>query len=91
MTKYNDILLTTDGTFCIAPPWTVGVGDYISVENPLTGATELKKVCAQATDSVDGDFMKLVEAYIGGKPYKVTSKYRESNLVWEEEENGKSL
>lgn len=91
MSKYIDILLTADGVFCIAPSWTISVGDCISVENVLTGAIELKEVIATATDSVDGDFIKLVEAYIGGKPYKVTRKYSESNLEWEEEENGKSL
>ena len=34
MAKYVDILLTLDGTFCIAPAWTVSEGDYISVCSP---------------------------------------------------------
>ena len=85
MAKYIDVVLTSDGTFCIAPPWTVGVGDYISMENVLNGITELKKVIATATDSTDGDFIKLVEAYLGYKPYRITSKYRENTLFWEAE------
>ena len=87
MTKYIDILVTHDGTFCIAPAWTVSNGDYISVENVLTGATELKKVIATATDSEDGDFIKLVEAYIGYKPTKVTQKYRANTISWGDEED----
>ena len=86
MAKYIDILLTTDGTFCIAPAWTVSEGDYISVENVLTGATELKKVIAMATDSEDGDFIKLVEAYIGNKPYMVMKKYRANTIAWGNED-----
>lgn len=87
MAKYIDVVLTEDGIFCIAPPWTINVGDYISMENALTGATELKRVIAQATDSEDGDIIKFVEAYIKGKPQRVTKRYRESDLYWEDEEN----
>ena len=87
MSKYVDVVLTVDGFFCIAPAWTVKEGDYIAVENPLTGANELKEVIASATDRVDGDFINLVKAYVGGEPYKVTKKYRKSALAWEGEEN----
>ena len=87
MANYIDIVLTADGFFCIAPSWTIEVGDYISVENVLTGARELKKVIAKATDSTDGDFIKLVEVYIGAKPQRVTKKYRESDVHWEDEAN----
>lgn len=87
MAKYIDILLTLDGTFCIAPAWTVSEGDYITVENVLTGATELKEVTAIATDTMDGDFFKLVKTYIGYQPYMVTKKYREITVPWEGEKN----
>lgn len=87
MAKYIELVLTADGYFCIAPSWSVGAGDYIAMENELTGATELKKVIATATDSVDGDFIKLVEAYIGCKPQRVTKKYREKDVLWEDEAN----
>lgn len=87
MAKYIDVVLTADGMFCIAPSWTVDVGDYISMENPLTGATELKRVISTATDSTDGDFIKLVEAYIGYKPCRITKKYKESTVFWEEKED----
>ena len=87
MTKYIDIVATTDGVFCIAPPWTIREGDYIAMENVLTGATELKKVIDTATDSEDGDFIKLVEAYIGYKPPKVTQKYRANTISWGDEED----
>lgn len=87
MTKYVDLVLTADGFFCIAPSWSVNEGDYITMKNPITGATELKQVIATATDSVDGDFMKMVKAYIGCEPYKVTQKYRVAAVFWEGEEN----
>lgn len=87
MTNYIDVILTADGLFFVAPPWTIEVGDYISVENVITGATELKQVTAKATDSTDGDFIKLVEAYIGGKPQRVTKKYSEREVLWEDEAN----
>ena len=84
MANYIDIVLTRDGTFCIAPSWTIHAGDFIAMENPITGATELKEVIATATDSEDGDFIKLIEAYIGCKPCKVTQKYRQSVVSWGE-------
>lgn len=85
MAKYIDIVLTTDGTFFIAPPWTIAVGDYISVENIITGAIELREVKTIATDTEDGDFIKLVEAYIGAMPCKVKQKYRQCDVHWEDE------
>jgi hypothetical protein len=87
MAKFIDVVLTADGFFCIAPSWSIEVGDYISIENVLTGAIELKKVIAKATDSTDGDFIKLVEIYLGYKPTRVTKKYRENNVYWEDEAN----
>ena len=87
MTKYIDILVTADGVFCIAPPWTINEGDYIALENVFNGETELKKVIATATDSEDGDFIKLVEAYIGYKPHKVAHKYRANTIHWGDEED----
>ena len=87
MSEYIDLVLTSDGIFFIAPPWTIQVGDYISVENLITGATELKRVTATATDSKDGDFVKLVETYIGGKLTRVTNRYREREVLWEDDAN----
>lgn len=87
MTKYVDLVLTADGFFCIAPSWKVNEGDYITIENALTGENELKKVIAKATDSVDGDFINMVRAYIGCEPCKITRKYRGTDVFWEGEEN----
>lgn len=87
MEKYIDVALTADGFFCIAPSWTIEVGDYISMENALTGAIELKRVIATATDSMDGDYIKLVEAYLGYTPARVTKRYREHDVYWEDEAN----
>ena len=85
MGNYIDLILTADGYFCQAPSWSVKEGDHIVLENPITGANELKKVIATVTDSVDGDFIKMVRAYIGCEPYKITKKYTEANLYWGDE------
>ena len=87
MAKYIDLVLTADGIFCIAPAWTIKEGDYVSVVNQITGVSELKKVIATVTESVDGDYIKMIKAYVGCELAKVTQKYRGSELYWDGEEN----
>ena len=83
--KYIEIVLLESGLFCIAPAWSVNEGDYVGVVNPVTGAEEMKKVIATATDSVDGEYITMLKAYVGENLYRVSNKYRLSTLHWEDE------
>lgn len=86
MTEYIDIVLTEAGVFCIAPPWEITEGDYISMPDVLTGEKRLLKVTSVATDKADGDHIKMIEKYIGYPLPKVKEKYK-CFPVGREEEN----
>lgn len=84
MDKYIDIIVTLDGNFYIAPSFSVSVGDYIAIDNVLTGATEIKEVIAKATEGQDSDCLKLVEAYTGQKLQRITTRYKKLDVEWED-------
>ena len=85
MTKYIDIVLTENGTFCMAPPWVIKEGDLICLTHPLTGEPKIHEVVSVATDSVGGEYITQIERYVGHPLPKVMTKYIKSDVEWEEE------
>ena len=83
MSKYVDILLTQDGVFCVAPPWTVKVGDLVSLPDAVNGVNKISEVVSVATDKDDGEHIKLIEKYIGYPLPEVTAKYFKSEVDWD--------
>lgn len=84
MDKYIDILVTLDGVFCAAPPWSVKVGDCVCMPDVLTGAEKVHEVISVATDSVGGEFVTMIEKYIGFPLPKIKAKYMRSEVEWDE-------
>lgn len=84
MAKYIDIVLTETGTFCVSVPWSIKPGDLICLPDALAGESKLQKVIAVATDSVDGDHHQMLEKYVGNPLPKITMKYFQSEIKWEE-------
>lgn len=85
MAKYVDIILTENGVFCAAPCWEVHEGDMVCLENPLTGGKVVHEVISVATDSVDGDHLKMIEKYTGGPLPRIEERYKKYPVTWEEE------
>ena len=85
--EYIDIVLTLDGYFCVAPPWEIKVGDLICMPDVLTGEPKIHEVVSVATDSTDGDHIKMVEKYIGHELPKVTARYLRSEVDWDVADN----
>ena len=83
MSNYIDVLLTKDGYFCVAPPWTVKEGDLVTLENAITGETP-QEVIAVSTDEVGGDQVKMLEKYIGYSLPRVTARYLKDEVKWDE-------
>lgn len=84
MANYIDVLLTKDGYFCVAPPWTVKEGDLIGLPDALNGGQKLCEVIAVSTDETDGDHIKMIEKYIGFSLPRITAKYFKSEAEWNE-------
>ena len=83
MKEYIDILLTSDGFFCAAPPWSVKEGDWISFPAAITGGSEMHKVISVATDAVDGEFLTMIKRHIGYPLPEITAKYCKSEVNWD--------
>ena len=81
--KYIDVVLTLDGIFCVAPPWTIKEGDLVSLPNALDGTNEIREVAASLTAETDGEFVKLIEKYIGFPLPKVNAKFKRSEAEWD--------
>lgn len=84
MAKYIGVVLTIDGFFCAAPAWKVEEGDLIALPNALTGENGLHEVISVVTDSVDGEFLGMIEKYVGSPLPKVTAKFSKKDLEWGE-------
>lgn len=84
MTNYIDILLLANGVFCVAPAWAVHEGDSVGVVDCVTGENKVFEVLSVVTDSYDGDFVKLIEKYIGYPLPRITAKYQKSEVEWDE-------
>ena len=85
MTKYIDILLLGNSQFCKAPAWSVQVGDFVCLPDGSKNKGKLMSVVATATDSEDGDFIKMLELQCGHPLPKVTEKYHPNRVYWEDE------
>ena len=85
MNNYIDAVLTVTGAFCVAPPWSVEVGDFIGLENVLTGKIDMLEVVAVSTDEKGGEHIKMLEKYIGRPLPRITSKYKRSEVLWDED------
>jgi hypothetical protein len=83
MSKYVDIVLTTAGEFCAAPPWTVQEGDLVSLQNTLSGKDELREVACCLTAEPDGEFANMIEKYIGFPLPKVNARFKRSEVAWD--------
>lgn len=81
---YVDILLLVNGVFCIAPPWNVHEGDLVCLPDCTTGESKYFEVLSVVTDTVDGDFVKFIEKYIGFSLPKITAKCSKSEVTWDE-------
>lgn len=84
MTQYIDILLTTDGYLCVAPPWQVKAGDLVGLPNAVTGKDELHEVAATATDEADGEFIKMTEKFTCHPLPRIKAKYFKREVEWNE-------
>jgi hypothetical protein len=84
MAQYIDIILTLDGYFCVAPAWVVKEGDLISLQDALSGKSEIHEVVSVATDSTDGDFIKLIEKFTGNPLPRVKGKYQKCEVLFDE-------
>ena len=84
MTSYIDILLTKDGYFCAAEPWTINEGDLVCLPDALMG-DKFKEVVAVATDSKDGDHIKQIEKFIGHPLPRITAKAKIYPIVLEDD------
>lgn len=82
--KYIDILLTQNGVFCLAPPWVVKEGDFVYLRDALSGDNKLFEVVSVVTDETDGDFVKMLEKYIGYPLPKINAKFLKSEVEWNE-------
>lgn len=82
--EYIDIVLTENGTFCVAPPWVVKVGDLVCLPDVLKGEDKLHEVISVATDRWDGEYLNQIERYVGHQLPKVTAKYLRSEVEWDE-------
>ena len=85
MSDYIDVILTQNGSFCVAPPWTVKEGDLVGLPNALTGANELQEVIAVSTDEKSGNHIKMVEKYVGCPLPRITAKYFKNEVDWDED------
>ena len=81
---YIDIVLTQDGMFCVAPPWVIKEGDLVSLPDALSGEERIREVVSVATDSTDGEHIKLIEKYIGFPLPRIKAKYLKSEVEWNE-------
>lgn len=81
--EYIDILVTKDGYFCAAPPWTIEAGDLICLQNAM-GEECIREVISVATDKVGGDFTNMVKNYIGYPLPRIKAKYRKTEVAWDE-------
>lgn len=84
MGEYIDILLTKEGVYCVAPPWEVKEGWLVSLLDVVSGENKLQEVVSVATDEVGGDFVTMIEKYIGYPLPRITAKYLKSEVVWNE-------
>lgn len=82
MASYISVLVTKDGYFCAAPPWSVKEGDYVSLPNIENRPHEVISV---VTDEKDGDTVKLIEKYIGYPLPKIHAKYHKSEVEWDDD------
>lgn len=87
MLEFIDIVLTQNGTFCVAPPWVIKEGDYVCLPDALTGKDELQEVVAVCTDKTDGDHINMLEKYIGYPLPRVTAKYEKHEVFWDVTDN----
>ena len=85
--EYIDIVLTQDGVFCVAPPWTVNVGDLVCLPDVLKGTPRILDVISVATDATDGEHIKMLEKFVGYPLPKITAKYLKRGVDWEGEQD----
>ena len=85
MSKYIDIVLTNNGVFCAAPPWKVSEGDFVYLRDAVSGDNRLFEVVSVVTDSADGEFVGMLEEYIGNHLPKITAKFKKSEIEWGDE------
>ena len=83
--EYIDIVLTLDGIFCVAPPWTINEGDLVCLTETLTGSPKILEVVSVATDKTDGEHITMLEKFIGYPLPKVSAKYLKRGIEWEGE------
>ena len=85
MSKYIDVVLAKNGVFCAAPPWTVKEGDLVGLLDNVVGEIRTLEVIAVVTDEVGGDYISMVEKYVGYPLPRITAKYRKSEVFWDEQ------
>lgn len=85
MIEYIGIVLTIDGQFCVAPPWAVNEGDLISLPDALSGKREIREVISVVTDSTDGEFIGMIEKYIGHPLPRAVAKYNKCEVEWNDD------
>lgn len=85
--KYIDILLLSNGVFCVAPAWSVHEGDWVGLPD-LAGEVKILEVVSTITDEVDGDYMKMIRRYVGYDLPRITHRYKKHSVFWEDEKDG---
>lgn len=83
MASYISVLVTKDGFFCAAPPWSVKEGYFVCL--PGFDDSKPHEVISVVTDEKNGDTVKLIEKYIGYPLPKIQAKYHKSEVEWDED------
>jgi hypothetical protein len=83
--QYVDIIVTTDHSLYIAPPWTVNKGDMVATKY-LADLGMAKPVVEVITEEYCGEVMAFLEKYSGGPIDRISAVYRNRNVDWPDEE-----
>ena len=87
MAKYVGVLLTHGGYFCISPAWDVKEGDLVGLPDVLSGGAKAREVLSVVIDEEGGQYIEMMEKYIGYPLPRITAIYRKSEVVWNDVPN----
>lgn len=84
MSEYINILLTQNGVFCTAPAWEVKDGDFVYLRDAVSGENKMFEVISVVTDSADGEFVGMIEKYIGYPLPRINARFKKHEVKWNE-------
>ncbi len=83
MTQFIGVLLTKDGYFCVSPAWDVKEGDLVGL-TALSGEVKVREVSSVVIDEKGGQYLAMIEKYIGYPLPRITAKYQKNEVIWDE-------